>query len=113
VTGFAKVFESVIFRRLNDHILTHKILLPQQYGFQKGLSTEDAIYKLTNVILTAWNSKEYATGIFCDLAKAFDCVNHKLLLMKLQYYEVEGVLLQWFKILPPIQETKSGTKIYK
>jgi hypothetical protein len=67
------------------------------YGFQKGLSTEDAIYKLTNVILTAWNRKEYAIGILCDIAKAFDCISHELLLMKLQYYRVQGVLLQWFK----------------
>jgi hypothetical protein len=94
VTGFAKVFETAIFRRLKDHIATHKILLPEQYGFQKGLSTEDAIYELTNAVLTAWNRKEYAVGIFCDIAKMFDCVNHELLLMKLQYYGVHGVLLQ-------------------
>jgi hypothetical protein len=43
-TGFAKVFEIAIFRRLSDHIETHKILLPEQYGFQKELSTEYAIY---------------------------------------------------------------------
>jgi hypothetical protein len=40
---------------------------------------------------------EYVTGIFCDIAKASDCVNHELLLLKLQYYGVQGVLLQWFK----------------
>lgn len=97
VTGFAKVFETVIFRRLNNRIETHKILLPEQFGFRSGLSTEDAIYKLTNVILRAWNSKEYVSGIFCDIAKALDCVNHELLLMKLQYYGVQGVLLEWFK----------------
>jgi hypothetical protein len=50
VTGFAKIFEMVIFKTLNDHVVTHKILSPQQYGFQKGLSTEDAIFKLTHVI---------------------------------------------------------------
>jgi hypothetical protein len=50
VNGFAKIFETVIFKRLNDHILTHKILFPQQYGFQKGLSTEDTTYKLTSAI---------------------------------------------------------------
>jgi hypothetical protein len=48
-------------------------------------------------VLTTWNKKEHAAGIFCDIAKAFDCVNHDLLLMKLQYYGVHGVLLQWFK----------------
>jgi hypothetical protein len=49
------------------------------------------------VVLTDWNSKEYVTGIFCDIAKAFDCVIHELLLIKLQYYGVQGILLQWFK----------------
>jgi hypothetical protein len=49
VTGFAKVFETAIFRRLSDHTETHKIILPEQFGFRSGLSTEDAIrvYKLT------------------------------------------------------------------
>jgi hypothetical protein len=97
VTGFAKVFETVIFRKLNDHFESHRILLPEQFGFRSGLSSEGAIYKLTNVILNAWNSKEYVTGIFCDIAKAFDCISHELLLMKLQYYGVRGVILDWFK----------------
>jgi hypothetical protein len=65
-------------------------------GFRRGRSTEDAIYKLTNIVLTAWNNKHYITGIFCDIAKAFNCVSHELLL-KLQYYGVQGVFLQWFK----------------
>jgi hypothetical protein len=52
------------------------------------------------MVLTAWNSKEHVTGIFCDIAKAFDCVNHELLLMKLQYYGVQCVLLQRFKSYP-------------
>jgi hypothetical protein len=97
VTGFAKIFETVIFKRLNEHILKYKILRPEQFGFRKGLSTEDAMFKLTNTILTAWNKKEYVVGIFCDISKAFDCVSHDLLLMKLQYYGVQGILLQWFK----------------
>jgi hypothetical protein len=65
------------------------MLFPQQYGFQKGLSREDAIYKQTNVILPASNRKEY--GIFYDIAKAFSCVSHELPLMKLQYCGIQGV----------------------
>jgi hypothetical protein len=52
VTGFAKIFEMVIFKRLNDQFAMHKILSPQQYGFQKGLSTADVIFNLTHVILS-------------------------------------------------------------
>jgi hypothetical protein len=43
MTGFAKIFEMVIHVRLNEHLVVYKILVAQQYGFQKGLSTEDAI----------------------------------------------------------------------
>jgi hypothetical protein len=78
-------------------LLPHKIILSEQFGFRRGRSTEDVIYKLTNVVLTAWNNKDYVTSIFCDIAKAFDCVSHELLLMKLQYYGVQGVFLQWVK----------------
>jgi hypothetical protein len=87
----------VIFRSLSADIVTHKVILSEQLGFRRGRSTEDATYKLTNVVLTAWNNKDYVTGIFCDIAKAFDCVSHELLLMKLQYYVVQGVFLQWFQ----------------
>jgi hypothetical protein len=51
---------------------------------------------------SAWNTvlcavQDYVTGIFCDIAKAFNCVSHEFLLMKLQYYGVQGVFVQWFK----------------
>jgi hypothetical protein len=57
VMGFVKIFETVIFKRRNDCTVTHKILFLPENRFQKGLFTEDAIYKLINVILTAWNRK--------------------------------------------------------
>jgi hypothetical protein len=56
VTGFAKVFEAVIFQKIYHHLEFYKILLPEQFRFRNGPSTEDAIYKLTNAILNAWNN---------------------------------------------------------
>jgi hypothetical protein len=52
------------------------------------VATEDAIYKLTNEILNASNNKRVAGSIFCDLEKAFESVNHDILISKLQYYGI-------------------------
>jgi len=61
-----------------------------QYRFQKGQTTDDAIFKLINEILESLNNKMKTDSIFCDLQKAFNTVKHNLLLDKLQYYGIKG-----------------------
>jgi hypothetical protein len=53
-------------------------------------STEQAAFSLFNNILTAMNNNQIAGGVFCDLKNSFDCLNHKVLLGKLQFYRIDG-----------------------
>ena len=96
-TGFSKIYEVVIFHRLKHHLASNNILANEQFSFCDGVSTESAIFKLIMLIFSAWNNKEYITGLFCDLTKAFDSVSHELLILKLEFYGVKGCILNGLK----------------
>jgi hypothetical protein len=68
-------------------------LVPEQFGFRKGISTEDVTYKLTDNVLKSTNQKMHVGGIFCYLAKAFDRVSHEILL---HFYGIQGITVEWF-----------------
>jgi len=67
----------------------NNILVQEKFGFRTQHLTEQAAFSLINSILTAMNNNQIVGGIFCDLQKAFDCVNHKILLDKLQFYGMD------------------------
>ena len=77
--------------------LKHNILYENQFGFQKGMSTEFAVNSLLNNIVKCLQSKEIGFCIFLDFAKAFDTVNHDILIKKLDHYGIRGIALKWFK----------------
>lgn len=84
LTSLSKVFEKMIYIRLINHIKNNNILSVEQYGFRSKSSTENASFKLLNDVLQALNNKSNVGGLFCDLEKAFDCVDHNLLMEKLK-----------------------------
>ena len=96
LSSFSKVLEKVIYKQLQDHLNKHSILAQEQFGFRSDFTTHKAIYKLINETLNALNSKLIVGGIFFDLEKAFDCLNHDILLSKLQFYGVNGITRSWF-----------------
>ena len=91
---FGKIFEKVIFKRLTEFIKKFQIIYNKQYGFQSGKSTEHAILDITQQILNSLEQKENPCCVFLDFAKAFDTVNHKILLAKLHHYGIRGIPLQ-------------------
>jgi len=87
---FSKILEKVIYKRLFDHLYSNVILNEHQHGFRSEVSTENASYILLSEILTALNNKQMVGGIFCDLHKAFDSINHAILLETMKFYGVSG-----------------------
>jgi hypothetical protein len=95
LTTVSKVFERVFYTRLSSFFTKHKILFEMQFGFREGRSTYMAIIELLDKIIEATDKGEYAMGLFLDFSKAFDTVNHKILLAKLSHYGVRGVANSW------------------
>ena len=94
---FSKVFERLIYDQLIGFINENEILSPLQFGFQKNKSTEQAISAITSEITNAWKIHRSSYCIFLDFAKAFDTVNHDILIKKLEYYGISGTTLNLFQ----------------
>ncbi len=94
---FNKIFEKLMHKRLTTFLDKHDVLFAHQFGFQKSKSTTQAILDLCNQLTNALNKKEISCCIFLDFAKAFDTVDHKILLDKLSHYGIRGSALNWFK----------------
>ena len=106
---FSKILEKLMYSRVIDFIKRYKILYENQFGFQKGLSTEFAINSLLNNIIKCLEEKEVGFCILLDFAKAFDTVNHEILLQKLEYYGIRGTAHKWFKSY--LTERKQCTEV--
>ena len=87
---FAKLLESLIYNRIMSFLYENKILSEAQNGFRKGKSIDTVVQSHISRIQKALGKQVHTTGIFIDLTKAYDILNHKLLLEKLFYYSIRG-----------------------
>ena len=95
--SISKIFEKVIYKRLYGYLSINGILHTRQYGFRNGHSTINAITDLCYHILQGFDNKNITLAVFLDLSKAFDTVDHEILLKKLEHYGIRGLALEWFK----------------
>jgi len=95
--SFSKVFEKIVYNRLIGYLTNCNVLINYQFDFHNKYSTTNAVLELVDKILDAIDNKYYSFGAFIDLSKAFDTLDHNILLGKLEYNGIRGTTLMWFK----------------
>ena len=93
----SKLFEKLVNIRVINFLEKNGILYEHQYGFRKGFNTILSLIDLINQITKYTDEGRPTIGVFIDFAKAFDTINHSVLLKKLRHYGFRGLALQWFK----------------
>lgn len=95
--SFSKLFEMAMCVQLVEFMNSCQLFNNTQHGYLKGRSTQTAIFQFTSKILEFMENKKIALGMFLDLSKAYDCLDHNLLLIKLEKYGIRGNALEWVR----------------
>lgn len=97
ISTFAKIIEIILKNRLSKYFEKYGLLHKYQFGFRSKCSTIEAVCQIVSEIVEGLESGKHIGLTLCDLTKAFDCVDHKLLLSKLEFYGIRGVPLALFE----------------
>ena len=95
--ALSKVLEKLVHKRLYNFLQSKSIFYTSQYGFRHKHSTIHAVQEFVDHTLQAFENKNSTVGVFLDLSKAFDTIDHNILLSKLEWYGVRGIALDWFR----------------
>ena len=93
----SKVLEKIIYKRVYLFLTNTNQLYQSQYGFRSKHSCEHAVQELLGNVLKAQENKKITAAIFLDLSKAFDSLEHDVLIQKLELYGIRGRILDWFQ----------------
>ena len=94
---FSKILEQLMHSRLTKYLNAYNIIFNHQFGFQKNKSTSFAVLDIFSKIIDSFENKQLTCYVFLDFAKAFDTVDHRILLKKLEHYGIRGVAQKWFQ----------------
>ena len=92
-----KIFEKLVHEQISTFICQHDYLNDRQSGFRKLFSTTTAVVDVSDFILTELNNKKFVCSVLIELKKAFDTVDHKILLKKQWYFGLKGNAFNWFE----------------
>ncbi|XP_063891880.1 uncharacterized protein LOC135117215 [Helicoverpa armigera] len=95
--ALSKILEKILNKSLRSFLEKHRLISNNQFGFRPGVSTEDAVLELTQLVAENLDKKNKCLGIFLDLSKAFDTVSVPILTSKLELLGVRGTPLKIFK----------------
>ena len=97
LSNLDKIFERLAHIRFTQFLDKNKTIFDRQFGFRKNHSTNDNLLCLSEAIREKLDKGEFSCGIFLDWQKAFDSVDHDILLTKLEYYGFRGVTIKWIR----------------
>ena len=92
----SKILEKLMFSRFANFLSKHNVLNIHQHGFRAKFSTNSALFAVLNCVTDALDKKLVALALFIDISKAFDSLNHDILLTKLEHYGIRGLAHTWF-----------------
>ena len=94
---FSKIYEKVMHARISEFLNKNSSIYERQYGFRAGRSCEQALLDAQNVLINSLHKKQISLLLLIDFSKAFDMVDHSILLHKLHHYGIRGIAYKWLE----------------